>query len=159
MFYLLSIILLLFHPTTLSAETKSIIGWIEPVKIITEDFYIQAKIDTGADNSSLHAADITEFIRESRPWVRFNIKDQSGKVHQMEQPVQRFAKIKRHENVPQKRPVIHLGICLGKHSQMIEVNLTDRKAYKYKLLIGRSFLKGTFLIDVQAKNLTSPQCH
>ena len=141
-----------------SADTKSIIGWIEPVKIVNGDFILNAKIDTGADRSSIHSSDIQEFSHEGKPWVRFQLQDDSGKTYQFEQPVIRIAKIKRQLLDTQKRPVVHLGICLGTQFQVIEVNLTNRKTYNYNLLIGRDFLENRFLIDAAAKHLTTPQC-
>lgn len=72
MVYVLRIMLfflLVSRPGTLSAENRSIIGWIEPVRIATGNFILPAKIDTGAANSSLHSNNIEEFGRNGKPWV------------------------------------------------------------------------------------------
>lgn len=39
------------------------------------------------------------------------------------------------------RPVIELDICMGSALRSIEVNLTDRSAFQYPLLIGSEALK------------------
>ena len=39
------------------------------------------------------------------------------------------------------RPVIDLELCMGKTLRTIEVNLTDRSAFQYPLLIGSEALK------------------
>ena len=39
------------------------------------------------------------------------------------------------------RPVIELDICMGSAMRSIEVNLTDRSAFQYPLLIGSEALK------------------
>jgi hypothetical protein len=39
------------------------------------------------------------------------------------------------------RPVIELDICMGQARRSIEVNLTDRSAFQYPLLIGSEALK------------------
>ena len=38
------------------------------------------------------------------------------------------------------RPVIELDLCMGKVKRTIEVNLTDRTAFQYPLLIGSDAL-------------------
>lgn len=138
---------------------KSVIGWIEPVSVNGE-MYLEAKIDTGADHSSLHAEQVEEFLRDNQLWVRFRLQDQAGKLHILERPVVRHARIKRKDiNLKsQKRPVVEFEICIGKHKKKVDVNLAGRKKYKYKLLIGRSFLRGSFWIDAEKQRLTEPQC-
>ena len=39
------------------------------------------------------------------------------------------------------RPVIEMDICVGDELKNIEVNLTDRSAFEFPLLIGSSALK------------------
>ncbi len=39
------------------------------------------------------------------------------------------------------RPVIELDICMGQARRTIEVNLTDRSAFQFPLLIGSEALK------------------
>ena len=152
---------LLAMGNTAEAETEpqKIVGWIEKVQILPENFILPAKIDTGADNSSLSAWDITSFIRSSRQWVRFTVKRPDGPPLILEKPVHRYVKIKRKGTSVQRRPVVYFDICIGTiYKQNVEVNLANRKGFKYPVLIGRSFLKNTALVDSSLKYSQDPHC-
>jgi hypothetical protein len=41
----------------------------------------------------------------------------------------------------------------------VEVNLEDRSKFNYQLLIGRSYLKNSFLVDASATFTLKPNCH
>jgi hypothetical protein len=142
----------------IAAMEKTVIGWIEPVKLDKGKIQLLAKIDTGADSSSLHADDIKEFTRQGKDWVRFSIHNAKGKTHEIEAEVIKYIKIKRKEMHSHRRPVIKMYICLAKKEREVLVNLTDRSNYKYPMLIGRSFLVGAFLVDSENKDLTRPDC-
>ena len=51
-----------------------------------------------------------------------------------------------------------LGICLGNVYKEVEVNLEDRSKFNYQLLIGRSYLKNSFLVDASATFTLKPNC-
>jgi hypothetical protein len=56
------------------AATRPIIGWREWLRL--SDLGVEAikvKVDTGARTSSLHAFDLSEFIRNGEDWVGFTI--------------------------------------------------------------------------------------
>jgi hypothetical protein len=40
----------------------------------------------------------------------------------------------------------------------VEVNLEDRRKFNYQILIGRSFLKKSFLVDASATFTLQPSC-
>jgi hypothetical protein len=82
--------------------------------------------------------------------VRFEVKNKSGDKLTLEKKVQRWVQIKRHGAELQKRPVILLGICLGYFYKEIEVNLVDRSDFNYPMLIGRSFMADSFIVDPSA---------
>ncbi len=146
-------------PAHAEYEDKKIVGWIENVQILPENFTLPAKIDTGADNSSLSATDITNFIRSSQKWVRFTVKRPDGPPLILEKPVNRYVKIKRKGTSVQRRPVVHFDICIGTiFKRNVEVNLANRKGFKYPVLIGRSFLKDTALVDSSVKYSQPPHC-
>jgi hypothetical protein len=56
------------------------------------------------------------------------------------------------------RPVIRLGICLGNVYKEVEVNLQDRSKFNYQMLIGRSYLKNSFLVDASATFTVETNC-
>lgn len=139
------------------ADAKPVVGWIEDVFIHPGDLLIRAKLDTGADISSLHAVDIEEFNKKGERWVRFILTDEGGKKIPMERKVVRDASITRHRG-QEKRVVVLLGICLGKLYKTVEVNLVDRSQLKYSMLVGRNFTRETVLIDPARELTTSPHC-
>ena len=156
---LISFLAIPCSPFSVTAEEKEVIGWIEHVQILPENFILPAKIDTGADNSSLSASDITSFIRSSRKWVRFTVRRPDGPPIILEKPVARYVKIKRKGTSVQRRPVVRFDVCVGPiYKKDVEVNLANRKGFKYPVLIGRSFLKDTALVDSSLKYSQEPNC-
>ena len=142
----------------LATETLIKAGWIEKVRIFPGKLVMKAKLDTGARTSSIHAEEMTRFERDGKPWVRFTVKDEFGKIKELERKVHRVVKIKRHKQKPAERPVIFLGICLGDTYRKTEVNLADRSNYEYDLLIGRVYMDEHFAIDPSSKYLLKSNC-
>jgi hypothetical protein len=130
-----------------SGKNKQVVGWIEYVTILPENLKIKAKLDTGARSSSLNAVNVSEFKRGGDTFVRFTLTNWKGRIETIEAKVIRMAKIKKHNSDPELRPVILIGICLKKIYKEVEVNLVNRSNFNYQLLIGRSYLKGDFIID------------
>lgn len=144
----LCLINMAFCLSALASNEKQVIGWVEKVQLLPGAITVHAKIDTGADNSSLHVNEITEYIRQGESWVRFSFAPKFGKAVTMKRKVYRYARVKQKAAESQERPVILLGLCLGGLYQPdMEVNLTDRTNFKYNMLIGRSVLAGRFIID------------
>jgi len=133
-------------------------GWVERVSIFPGNLQIKAKLDTGARNSSLNASDIEEFERDGATWVRFKLKNWKERTVSMEARVTRLATIKQHGAQSMTRPVIRLGICLGNVYKEVEVNLEDRGKFIYQMLIGRSYLRHSILVDASATFTIIPNC-
>lgn len=134
------------------------VGWIERVRLGTEGVVVSAKLDTGADNSSLHATDIRWISRDDGDWVAFEVVAGDGGKTYFERKVTRIARIRRASGGTQKRPVVHMGVCLGGVYRLTEVNLTDRSGLNYEFLVGRSFLSGHFTVDSARQNTVEPAC-
>jgi len=141
-----------------AALDKKIVGWVERVVLQPGNVQLQAKLDTGAEYSSLDATQITKFNRDGREWVRFAVNDRHGKKILMERPLLRQATIKRHFAQSQTRPVISLKVCLGGVSADTEVNLVDRSGFVYPMLIGRKFMGGRLIIDPAQQLTAEPHC-
>lgn len=140
---------LVFYIPTSTAQIT--LGWLEPISIIfdSQELSIQAKIDSGADHSSLHATRINRFVKDNQMWVKFTTVNQFI----MQAPLYREAKIKTKVVGFNTRPVILINICLAGVIRNIEVNLTDREHFSKAFLIGRSALSG-FNIDPNKTQLT-----
>lgn len=153
----LAMVLILGHRGAV-AQTKEVFGWVERVQIREADMPMLAKLDTGADTSSIHARQVKEFDKDGAPWVQFEIRNFQGKNSEIKAPVVRVTKIKRHSGIAQRRIVIKLGLCLGEMFQEEYVSLVDRSNFDYQFLLGRSFLAGNAIVDPSAMYTSSPNC-
>jgi hypothetical protein len=50
-----------------------------------------------------------------------------------------------------------MRITLGEVSRIIDVNLNNRNAYEYPVLIGRNFLRDNFIVDIAKRYRFSPK--
>ncbi len=141
-----------------AAQGKTITGWVEDVYIYPEVFVIRAKIDTGAENSSLHATRISFYKYQGKRWLRFRLDNRYGETMLITKPVIRTVRIKRHLGEVQERPVIRLGICLSGITKTVDVNVVDRSGFDYQLLLGRSFLQNDFLVDPSTTDKSNANC-
>jgi hypothetical protein len=137
---------------------KYIAGWVETVSVYPGNIKIKAKLDTGAKNSSLNAKNLRQFERDGETWVRFKLRNYKNRMETFEARVIRTAKIKQLGQKADSRPVIKLGICIGTKYKEVEVNLEDRRGFNYQMLIGRSFLKGAFIVDPGLTFTIQPNC-
>ncbi len=152
------LVFLLCCTSALATDGKKIVGWVEQVTISSGDLVIHAKLDTGAKTSSIDCDSITPFERNNKKWVRFEVTNNKGKQIVLEQPVERIATIKRHFGKKHKRYVVRLALCLAGELKEAEVNLEDRSGFNYRMLIGRSFLKDSFIIDPSLTFTTKSDC-
>ncbi len=159
-FFMSFILVVIISPDVFAKEVvaKEVIGWIENVRVSPGDVLITAKIDTGADTSSLHCDCINKFVRNGEPWVQFKITGVNGKQVSLEKKVERTVTVKRHFGTGQKRDVVRLGLCLGGQYEERDVSLVDRTGFKYDLLIGRKFMAGKFIVDPSQKFMAEPHC-
>jgi hypothetical protein len=146
---LLLLLSLSLLPALSQANDKTVYGLNEYARLADIDLEVAAKLDTGAKTASLSARDIKRFKRNGESWVRFYLAIDAAHSHPIERPLARVSKIKRRagDYNPDEgkaytaRPVIALNICMGNALRTIEVNLTDRSAFQYPLLIGSEALK------------------
>lgn len=140
---------LLLLPGLSLAADKTVYGLNEYVRLNHLDLEVAAKLDTGAKTASLSARDIERFKRDGETWVRFYLAIDDAHANPIERPLARISKIKRRagdydpdeEKTYTARPVIEMHLCMGRTLRTIEVNLTDRSAFQYPLLIGSEALK------------------
>jgi ribosomal protein S6--L-glutamate ligase len=141
----------------MSETINMIVGWKEWVSLPElELFAVKAKVDTGANTSSLHAYNIEYFTKNGLKYVRFE-------VH----PIQKNSRIKRvcvaplvekkhvrsSSGTQQKRPVIKTSLKIGNNIWTINLNLTNRDSMGMRMLIGREALAGKILVNATHKFL------
>ena len=137
---------------------KSIFGWIERVKLMDSNLIMEAKLDTGADTSSINAPDTEEFDKDGEDWVRFEITDADGDSHTFELPIERTVRIRSAAGTT-RRHVVSMDMCLGHIRRTAEINLADREELSYQMLIGRNFMEDYVLVDSGPKFTMDPTCH
>lgn len=134
-------------------EGKLLMGAVERVKLSKEDVSLEARIDTGADTSSLGVFKLKRFERDGDKWVRFSLSSKKD-AKRYEYPIFDMVKIKQSGTVTEDRIEIKLDIELGEHKYKNQLfNLANRSYLDYQLLIGRSFLRDIAVVDVSRKNL------
>ncbi len=78
-------------------------------------------------------------------FIGFDVSDNRGSK-KVDEKKFRYEKIKEHDNKSKERPVVHMGTCMGSMYKEMDGNLTDRRVFNNRLLIGRKYLEGDLLI-------------
>ena len=110
---------------------------------------IKAKVDTGARTSALHAFRVEPFMRDSQHWVRFAIHPVQGDSAvevECEAPVRDQRLVRDSGGHEELRYVIDTEIMLGPDTFRCEVTLTDRDSMMFRVLLGRTALRGKYVI-------------
>jgi hypothetical protein len=151
--------LLLPGPSQARETSKTIFGYIERAVISAEGFSLKAKLDTGAETTSLDARNIKPFRREGERMVRFDVPDpETGQLVTLERPLARYVRIRQQDGPVERRPVVYMWLCLGHLAERVEVNLVDRNDFLYPLLIGRSAMRGSMIVDPEQTFTARPKC-
>ena len=134
---------------------KRIIGWREYVSLteLKVDNVI-AKIDTGANLSSIHASEITISTKDKSKFVTFKIKKNKNTLKKVTCELHGFKKIRSSDGVVEKRPVVKTPMVLDGIRKNIELTLTDRKTMDYTMLIGRKALGRRWIVNPSISFLT-----
>lgn len=159
---LLIVVSSIFATVLAKQPAKVIAGWVENVTIEQQAFKVKAKLDTGADTSSIHALNIESFKKDGEHWLKFDLPltDNRDNLHELsfEKPRSRKAHIKNHNGKHDKRNVVELEVCFNGELYVTEFTLADRSQYIYNILLGRKFLQKVALIDPNDTFLTLGEC-
>ena len=135
-----------------SADPVQVYGWRE--KVVISDGKIeetlQAKLDTGALTSSIHAEEIELFERDGKKWVRFIASDpgeKDSKRLRIEAPLVRIARIKEPGGESEAREVVRLAFQLGDRKLKADFTLNNRANMLSPILIGRRTIKELGWVD------------
>ena len=135
--------------TTAGKMHLPIVGAVEWARVQPADLWIEARIDTGADTTSIHAEDIQLVEKDGKRYVRFVLRDAvTGGTYQQELRLRRRVRIKQAGFPDERRYVVRMWVTVGEIRSRIDVNLSDRSDFEYPLLIGRNFLIDNMIVDV-----------
>jgi hypothetical protein len=140
------------------ASASVVLGWKEWVTVVgPPDLGIEAKVDSGARTSALHAEEITLVAgNEGRPEARFVVRHRdplqgAPEAHEaaseLQVPVVDERLIRSSSGDEEVRPVVLLPLRVAGQQFTAEVTLTRRDAMQYRMLLGRTALRGRFLVD------------
>lgn len=131
---------------------KIMIGEVEEVILVPWGISLPARIDTGADMSSLDAREVS---------VRNNLADFTlGSGYggsRLQLPVVGWRQVQTSMGI-EARPVVEIGICLGPKLLRTQATLKDRSQMSYPFLVGRNVLNGGFVVDTTLSKAARPAC-
>ena len=139
----------------------TIVGHLENAAVVLHglpDLTMKAKMDTGADMTSIHAVNIERYTKNGEAWVRFTV-EAGGRSVVLRRRLVGTVGVRRAGTAVVERPVVRVGICIAGYYGLIQVNLTDRSTMSSPLLVGRRFMApGRLAIDSAKTYLGSPVC-
>lgn len=137
---------------------KQVVGEVENILLTNENVILEARIDTGATTSSLHAKSIENFERNGDDWVRFTIVNpETGEDMTLErQRVRRVRITQASADEYERRPVVNIHVTVGRIGQVAEFTLSNRSEMEFPMLIGRNVLRDVMVVDVSARNFAPP---
>lgn len=114
---------------------------------------VLAKIDTGAYRGTLHCTDV-ELIKkgnkETLSFVPLDLRHPNFSRDPV--TVENFSRalVKLTNGYLERRFVISTPIAIDQQTYEVEISLSDRTDMRSPVLIGRKFLRGKFIVDVQS---------
>ena len=132
---------------------KKVIGETAQISMTDGNIEYLARIDTGARITSVHALDVevAESSQDKKDNIgkllTFDTENEKGERKQVTTRVVDVAKVRNAQGV-EYRYVVDLNLNWQGMDKSGHVNLRDRSAMSYKLLIGRNWLSDDFVVDV-----------
>lgn len=136
-------------PTTIIAEAKS-------------ELDFKARVDTGATTTSLHVEEWAiedespEMAENVGKKIRIQVKNHRDESQWIESRIQEIGTVKT-SAMDEQRYKVKLTLRWNDVKKRVLVTLNDRSRMQYPLLLGRNFLQGDFVVDVDLKKQTQSE--
>ena len=135
-------------------DGKLLLGSVEYVKITPPGVVYKARIDSGAEGTSIHADNIVRFERDGEKWVKFDLEAKDGKSVTLERQVLRSIRVRQADKPGrERRVVVMLSLSIGPLTEQLEMSLNDRSDMEHPVLIGRNFLHNNAIVDVSQRHI------
>lgn len=146
------------HRSPASLHSR-MIGNLEKVHVgENKDLQYFAKIDSGAESSSIHAENITTFqkLENGSPvlYVKFETEDENSTQRTLVRPIVKVDEV-RSALGAKLRYFIREKVWIGDSVYSVNVNLADRSRLKRKFLIGKNILDENYIINTSKISLIS----
>ena len=136
----------------------NVLGWREWVSLPELGIdRIKAKVDTGARTSALHAFDVRLEEISNKKIVKFSIHPKQRDldlVIECQAPLVEEREVRDSGGHSELRYVIETQIAVGDTVHSAEITLTNRDTMGFRMLIGRTAMKGHYLVDPGRSFLT-----
>jgi hypothetical protein len=145
-------------PAPVNSTGPTVIGAVEWALVEPSSLVMEARIDTGAETSSIHAEDIRLVEKDGKRYVQFSLLDrETGEQIPVERRLHRRIVVKQNtEGAPEdRRYVVRMWVTIGESRIWLDVSLSDRDDFEYELLIGRNMLMDEFIVDVSKQHTQS----
>lgn len=134
-----------------SVDDLMIVGWKEFVSLPELGIErMTAKLDSGANSSSLHAQGLEILTRKKVMWARFLTFCESSTHSDLIEclmPLAGWRKVRSSNGLEENRPLIRTILNLGGYDWEVDLTLADRHAMECGVLIGRDAISSRCLID------------
>lgn len=134
-------------------RTPRVLGATEVIHLTEADLDFVAVIDTGAFRTSIHALDVR--IQDPAPRMRDNlgkrveflVVNEAGRSRRISSTISDAMPV-RTSHGTEWRYTVPLRLRWRDVEKEVQVSLRDRSPMAYKLLVGRDWIRGDFLVDV-----------
>lgn len=146
------------QPVPAGGGERLVVGYLEPIELPRWGIpRVVAKLDTGADTSALHVEGL-ELVGATG--VSFVVWADGGAAeptpHTIRARIARRGWIRSSNGATEERLFVRTPLRLGGRLRTVEFGLVDRSHMQQRMLLGRSALEGTYLVDPGRSYLTDP---
>lgn len=141
-----------------ASQPLPVLGPTTLVRLVGHDLRLAARVDTGAEATSIHCpnsaitpvdsgdlADPESLIGEL---VDLNLVDDEGRTAVIRTEVLGLPRVRNADGQVEPRFEIRLPLEVEGVERQAFVTLNDRSTMRYRVLLGRDFLRDAFVVDV-----------